>query len=157
MKTKARDFAVKAHGDQKYGEFPYSVHLDEVASIAKQYGETAEIVAYLHDVVEDTDVTAQEIEAIFGGLVARCVQILSDEPGETRKIRKAATYLKMSAVDGEECLALLVKSADRLANMRACIRSEDEGFAPEDEFIEFDAAVEYTVNSIELVLKKEIV
>lgn len=128
MTSKAREFAIKAHGEQKYGEFPYSVHLDEVATIAKPYGESAEIVAYLHDVIEDTSVTKNEIESIFGSLVARCVQILSDEPGDTRKIRKAATYKKMAEVGGEENLALLVKAADRLANMRACIRIKDEGF-----------------------------
>jgi len=128
MKNKAREFAINAHGDQKYGEFPYSVHLDEVAMIASDYGEQAEVVAFLHDVVEDTETTPEEIEAIFGSLVARCVSILSDEPGETRKIRKAATYRKMDKVTGEEELALLVKAADRLANMRACIRIQDLNF-----------------------------
>jgi (p)ppGpp synthase/HD superfamily hydrolase len=60
VNSKAREFAIKAHGEQKYGEFPYSVHLDEVATIAKPYGESAEIVAYLHDVIEDTSVTKKE-------------------------------------------------------------------------------------------------
>lgn len=128
MKLKAREFALAAHGDQRYGDFPYVVHLDEVADIARSYGETAEVLAYLHDVVEDTSVTAQEIEAGFGHFVSRCVQILSDEPGESRKVRKAATYRKMAAVDGDECLALLVKAADRLANMRACRRVGDDRF-----------------------------
>lgn len=126
MRSKARNFALDAHGDQKYGDLPYSVHLDEVANIVKPYGETAEMVAYLHDVVEDTNVTVKEIGAIFGDLISECVQILSDEPGETRKIRKSATYKKMAKVEGDQCLALLVKAADRLANMRACIRIEDE-------------------------------
>lgn len=132
MKNNAREFALKAHGDQKYGEFPYYVHLDEVAKIASQHsgdlGEKAEIVAYLHDVVEDTDVTPEQVENSFGSLVARCVSILSDEPGETRKIRKAATYKKMASVQGDEELALLVKAADRLANMRACVRSKNKDF-----------------------------
>ncbi|WP_444934620.1 HD domain-containing protein [Microbulbifer sp. JTAC008] len=128
MRNKARSFAIQAHGDQRYGSFPYSVHLDEVAKIASEYGEEAEVVAYLHDVIEDTDVTAKEIEDIFGELVSRCVCILSDEPGETRKIRKSATYQKMAKVSGSEELALLVKAADRLANMRACLRSGDKAF-----------------------------
>jgi len=128
MKNKARVFAVKAHGEQRYGEFPYSVHLDEVANIASEYGEQAEVVAFLHDVVEDTDIGVEEIRESFGSLVAACVSILSDEPGETRKIRKAATYKKMAMVEGDEELALLVKAADRLANMRACIRINDQEF-----------------------------
>ena len=128
MKEKARSYAIKAHGDQKYGEYPYSAHLDEVAKISAEYGVQAEVVAYLHDVVEDTDRTEEDVEREFGSLVARCVAILSDEPGETRKLRKAATYRKMALVQGEERLALLVKAADRLANMRACIRIRDENF-----------------------------
>jgi (p)ppGpp synthase/HD superfamily hydrolase len=128
VKNEARDFAIIAHGDQKYGEHPYSVHLDEVAHIASEYGELAEVVAFLHDVVEDTETTEEEIKDTFGPLVASCVSILSDEPGETRKIRKTATYKKMALVKGKEELALLVKAADRLANMRACIRIKDQGF-----------------------------
>jgi len=128
MRNEARAFAIKAHGDQMYGEFPYHVHLDEVAKIASNFGEKAEVVAFLHDVIEDTPVTEDEIDANFGSLVARCVSILSDEPGDTRKIRKAATYKKMAMVKGDEELALLVKAADRLANMRSCVRSKKTDF-----------------------------
>jgi guanosine-3',5'-bis(diphosphate) 3'-pyrophosphohydrolase len=125
MKIKARQFAIAAHGDQMYGTHPYSLHLDAVASIAKTYGEIAEAVAYLHDVVEDTEVTLQEVENNFGLLVAKCVAILTDEPGENRKERKAKTYAKMAEVSGEETLALLVKAADRLANLRASVSDKN--------------------------------
>lgn len=128
MIEEARTYAIRAHGDQRYGDYPYSVHLDEVAKICSQYQEQAQVIAYLHDVVEDTDRTEKEIEREFGSLVARCVSILSDEPGETRKERKAATYKKMALVQGEEALALLVKAADRLANLRASIHSQDKKF-----------------------------
>jgi (p)ppGpp synthase/HD superfamily hydrolase len=66
MKQKARTWAISQHGNQKYGEHPYSVHLDAVANIAKPFGELAEVVAYLHDVVEDTDVTIEQVSAEFG-------------------------------------------------------------------------------------------
>jgi (p)ppGpp synthase/HD superfamily hydrolase len=121
MRQKARELAISHHGDQQYGDHPYSVHLDAVAKIAQPFGEMAEVVAYLHDVVEDTDITVEQVSAQFGGLVAACVAILSDEPGLDRKESKAITYKKMSLVTGEEELALLVKTADRLANVRACI------------------------------------
>lgn len=124
----ARSFALAAHGDQKYGNLPYSFHLDEVASIARKYGETAEILAYLHDVIEDTDVTAVEIKDTFGSFTAKCVHVLSDEPGDTRKIRKSATYHKMAKIEGELVLALLVKAADRLANMRHATKTQDKNF-----------------------------
>ena len=123
MKITARQFAIAAHGAQKYGNQPYSVHLDSVAEIAKTFGETATIVAYLHDVVEDTAITLTEVEAQFGSLVAECVGILTDEPGSDRQQRKAKTYAKMAKVDGELELALIVKAADRLSNMRACIET----------------------------------
>ena len=121
MKERAREFAIKSHGNQKYGDHPYSIHLDAVAKIAGSYGEIAQTISYLHDVVEDTDVTVGEIESTFGSLVARSVAILTDEPGIDRKERKSKTYIKMANVSGETEIALIVKAADRLANMRACI------------------------------------
>ena len=128
MTISARRFAVKAHGNQTYGMLPYEVHLDAVASIAKPYGDIAEIVAFLHDVVEDTAITEADIAAEFGEFVADCVSILTDEPGDTRAERKVATYQKMAKVEGQLCLALLVKAADRLANMRASVNSSDKSY-----------------------------
>jgi (p)ppGpp synthase/HD superfamily hydrolase len=126
MKEQARNFAIVSHGDQKYGSHPYSVHLDAVAKIARPFGETAEIIAYLHDVVEDTEVTVEEVEAQFGKLVADSVAILTDESGENRKERKSKTYEKMAKVTGETEIALVVKAADRLANMRACVADKNQ-------------------------------
>ena len=121
MKEKARNFAINAHGSQMYGELHYSVHLDAVASLVKDHGETAEVIAYLHDVVEDTGVGLDVITREFGTFVSECVAIVTDEPGNTRKERKAKTYKKMAQVSGAVELALLVKAADRLANVRSCI------------------------------------
>jgi guanosine-3',5'-bis(diphosphate) 3'-pyrophosphohydrolase len=118
---KARLYAVAAHGNQQYGDRPYSFHLDAVAALAEPYGEDAVVVAYLHDTVEDTDVTLASIEAEFGSRVAACVSLLTDEPGANRKERKARTYAKLAQAKGETELALVVKVADRLANVRACI------------------------------------
>ncbi|MEK8030523.1 HD domain-containing protein [Ideonella sp. DXS29W] len=122
----ARAFAMAAHGDQRYGSHPYVVHLEAVAAIAAPFGETAQVVAYLHDTVEDTAVSLDEVHAQFGELVAGCVALLTDVPGETRQIRKAMTYAKLAAVDGELELALVVKVADRLANVRACVADAHE-------------------------------
>lgn len=126
LKTKAREFALKHHGEQKYGEHPYIVHLDAVAELVQGYGETAAVIAYLHDVVEDTDVTLSEISKKFGALIADCVAVLTDEPGKDRKERKERTYRKMAQVAGKTEIALVVKSADRLANMRACLADGKE-------------------------------
>jgi (p)ppGpp synthase/HD superfamily hydrolase len=121
MQQQARSFAIKAHAEQKYGDHPYSVHLDAVAALAAPYGEEAVVVAYLHDTAEDTDTTIAEIESSFGPKIAACVSLLTDEPGANRKERKAKTYAKLAGVRGPNELALVVKAADRLANVRACL------------------------------------
>lgn len=126
MRQTARSFAVAAHADQKYGDRPYSFHLDAVAAIAEPYGEEAVVIAYLHDTAEDTNTTIAEIESKFGSKVAACVALLTDEPGANRKERKAKTYAKLAAVRGQNELALLVKAADRLANVRACIEDRKQ-------------------------------
>ena len=121
----ARDFAIAAHGDQRYGVNPYSVHLDAVTEIVSPYGEDAQVIAYLHDVVEDTPVKIDVIREQFGDKIAACVSLLTDEPGVNRKERKARTNAKLQAVSTEMNLALVVKAADRLANLRASAESSD--------------------------------
>ncbi|WP_086932093.1 HD domain-containing protein [Agarilytica rhodophyticola] len=125
MITLAREFAIQRHGSQKYGEHPYINHLEAVADIATPYGDTAIIIAYLHDVVEDTDTSLEEIETRFGIFIANCVAILTDEPGDSRKERKAKTYKKMREVSGDLEMALIVKAADRLSNVRACVADKN--------------------------------
>lgn len=125
-RSQARSFALKHHGKQQYGSHPYIVHLDAVAELVQQYGKTAVVIAYLHDVVEDTPVSLGEIENAFGTLVADCVAILTDEPGKDRQERKKKTYRKMAQVAGTTEIALVVKAADRLANMRACVADKKE-------------------------------
>ncbi len=127
MHNAARLFAIAVHGDQKYGDDPYSKHLDAVATLAAPFGAQAITVAYLHDAVEDTSATLATIEAQFDAFIATCVGLLTDEPGATRKERKAKTYAKMASVTGPTELALIVKAADRLANVRACVAGARRG------------------------------
>ncbi len=117
--TVAREFALAAHGDQKYGTQPYAVHLDAVAGIAAAYGDEAQTIAYLHDVVEDTAVPLNAIREQFGERIATCVSLLTDGPGGDRKERKVRTNAKLKATSEEFQIALVVKAADRLANLRA--------------------------------------
>jgi (p)ppGpp synthase/HD superfamily hydrolase len=124
MKTEARAFAVAAHGDQKYGTAPYVVHLDQVATIVSGVdgGGPALAVAYLHDVLEDTDVTPDAVEESFGPFVRRCVEIVTDPPGNSRKERKRLLHERLKGVPESHALALIVKAADRLANVRTSAR-----------------------------------
>ena len=130
----ARDFAVRAHGDQKYGgDKPYVVHLDDVSGILREFGyddQEIQDAAFLHDVIEDTKVGFDEIEELFGTRVARMVKFCTDLPGyPNRRTRKAATYAKMrETLDGDALDwlwdAVRVKLADRIANIRACFRGD---------------------------------
>lgn len=99
--TKAREFAIQAHGDQMYGDKPYVSHLDDVVAVLDTHFKRAipELLAvgYLHDVLEDTSVTAGTLFEQFGPNVALAVQFCTDEPGPNRKTRKAATYARCRA------------------------------------------------------------
>lgn len=106
----ARAYALSMHGAQMYGPHPYSHHLDAVAATLAPYGLTAQVIGYLHDVVEDTGATIAEVPSRFGDEVAACVALLTDEPGANRKERKSKTYAKLAKVAGSEELALVVKS-----------------------------------------------
>lgn len=121
----AKEFAVRAHGDQKYGPFPYSYHLDKVAKKVLEFQSDGESLfvamklAYLHDVVEDTKVTLEDIEKEFGTFIRDCVDVLTDEPGPSRKVRKDLTIAKFKEVPkgDSRCIALFVKGCDRMANI----------------------------------------
>lgn len=143
MIEQAREFALIAHQGQMYGTKPYQIHLDAVVNIVKPYGEAAQVVAYLHDVVEDTPVTVARVGDIFGEFIATCVAIVTDEAGDNRRQRKDKTHQKMKSVSGELQLALIVKAADRLANMRASVAGKrDELIAMYvAEYLDFKVAV----------------
>lgn len=117
-----REWAAVRHGDQRYGTRPYLDHLDDVAELVRDRGSEAVTVAYLHDVVEDTGAGLDDIDAAFGPEIARWVGLVTDPEGENRRVRKARAYARMEACGPEDWTALHVKAADRLANVRACLR-----------------------------------
>lgn len=127
MIKKARQYAIDAHKQQMYGTKPYVYHLDKVVSHLKEYDEYISAMGYLHDVVEDTEISVEDIESEFGSLIAKGVALLSDEPGKTRYERKKKTYAKMALVseDSDEYGALIVKTADRLANLQECVATDN--------------------------------
>jgi (p)ppGpp synthase/HD superfamily hydrolase len=122
---KAREFAIRAHGDQKYGDKPYVYHLDAVANLVTEFGPVYQAAAYLHDILEDTKVTSDEIRKEFGDDITEAVILLTDEPGRNRKERKAKTNQKLAATDNK--VALVVKAADRLANMEESAKDPSSG------------------------------
>lgn len=112
---KARKFAIEKHGKQMYGDKPYIYHLDMVYQIAlnAQLDEDYQVAAYLHDILEDTNVTKEELESIFGKRVAQLVDSVTGY-GETRKEKKQCMLAKLN--DFPEGISL--KMADRYANMK---------------------------------------
>jgi len=139
----AREFAIKAHGKQMYGEKPYIAHLDAVAEILKRYGDNAITIGYLHDVLEDTETTKEDIAQEFGIFIAECVALITDEHGENRKERKAKTYKKLATIGAEYSIALVVKTADRLANVSSCYAEKNWSLLKmyQKESVEFKLAV----------------
>lgn len=115
---KARTFALTAHSDHLCGSMPYSYYLDQVAEIAEIYGETAVVVAYLHDIVERTTIKESDVLSIFGSEVSMLVGILADESGHTLAEIKLKNYIKMKNVSKDGDLALVIKAASRLTNVR---------------------------------------
>ena len=80
--AKAKEFAREAHSGQvrKYTGLPYTTHTEEVAQIVDNYNGSKEMIAaaLLHDTVEDTSVTIQDIEKEFGSGTAMLVKWLTD-------------------------------------------------------------------------------
>lgn len=117
----ARDFSIQAHGDQMYGRMPYSYHLDQVAHKLRELGhygwdvpEDAYVVAYLHDVLEDTKTTYGQVFDKFGETVAKAVAKLSKN--------HCGGHIYILEVKSNP-LAKIVKIADTMCNLQASIAS----------------------------------
>lgn len=122
----AQEFAKIRHGEQKYGDQPYSVHLNNVAKIAEPYGIEAMVVAQLHDVIEDTNTSFEELADRFGFTIADAVNYVTDVKLEDRAKRKLEINHRLAGLDIQEeaaRLALIVKVCDRLANVRSSSQS----------------------------------
>jgi (p)ppGpp synthase/HD superfamily hydrolase len=135
MEKEALEFARKAHEGQqrKYTNEPYIEHPQRVANIVSTVPHTEEMIcaAYLHDVVEDTPVSHEDIEKRFGKKVARLVHELTDEymkedyPDLNRKERKKRETTRQAEMSPE---AKTIKLADVIDNTRDIIK-HDKGFA----------------------------
>mgnify|MGYP000309348014 FL=1 len=120
----AFDLAVNAHKDmrRKSGE-PYIYHPIAVAHIAAKeigLGTTSIICALLHDVVEDTDYTLDDIEKIFGKKVSQIIDGLTkiQDVFDKNVSLQAENFKKMLLTLSDDVRVILIKLADRLHNMR---------------------------------------
>jgi (p)ppGpp synthase/HD superfamily hydrolase len=140
---RALAFALEKHAGQtrKGRDIPYASHPVRVAGLVLEHGGDAAqmAIALLHDVIEDCGVSESELEARFGGEVARAVRALSDvlegdtpdrkAPWRERKTRFVARLAEV------EARARLVAACDKLDNLSAIVADlETEGLATLERF-----------------------
>jgi len=123
--TKAFNFANQAHkGIKRRSGEPYIMHPLAVAQIVCTeigLGSTSICAALLHDVVEDTDYTVEDIENIFGPKIAQIVDGLTKISGGIfgdRASAQAENFKKLLLTMSDDIRVILIKIADRLHNMR---------------------------------------
>jgi len=123
--TKAFNFAKAAHkGIKRRSGEPYIMHPLAVARIVVReigLGSTSICSALLHDVVEDTDYTVEDIENLFGPKIAQIVDGLTKISGGVfaeKASEQAENFRKLLITMSEDIRVILIKIADRLHNMR---------------------------------------
>lgn len=123
--TKAFNFARQAHkGVRRHSGEPYIMHPLAVARIVCKeigLGSTSICSALLHDVVEDTDYTVEDIRNLFGDKIADIVDGLTKISGGvfgTHASQQAENFKKLLLTMSEDIRVILIKIADRLHNMR---------------------------------------
>lgn len=120
---KASQFALAAHGDQRYGRKPYHAHLLDVVQALKRFVEWEDLTqplvdaAWLHDVVEDTDVPLARISDEFGARTAELVDAVTKDVAGPRAVVWPPVAAKIRATPQ----AILIKLADRIANLEQCV------------------------------------
>ncbi|MDO4267219.1 MAG: HD domain-containing protein [Eubacteriales bacterium] len=123
MIRKAAAFAAKAHAGavRKGTGIPYIYHPMEVALIVAQITDDEELIAaaYLHDVLEDTDVTEEELESAFGTRILSLVAAETEDKSLSWRERKQATIDHLRMAGREEKILVL---GDKLSNMRSTAR-----------------------------------
>lgn len=115
-KERAILVAEAAHGNQRYGIYPYIYHLKKVAEIAEEFGfdDVIIVACILHDTLEDCALSYSDIQKAFGTEVAEIVYCVTDELGRNRDERHEKTYPKIK----NNWKAVAVKVCDRIANFR---------------------------------------
>lgn len=117
-------FAEQCHGDQRrVSGIPYILHPTSVSCIVAELGMDTDTIcgALLHDVVEDTQATLEEVGRKFGGDVAKLIDgvtKISKIPYSSREQQQAENIRKMLIAMADDIRVIIIKLADRLHNMR---------------------------------------
>ncbi len=130
---KAREFSYNKHNVpqecKRYGNAPYSVHLENVVEIGKKYinyikeEDREDVICSLfcHDLIEDSPVTPKMIRKVFNERISQIVFAVTNERGFDRKEINFLTYPKI----WKDELAIFVKLCDRISNTKT---SKDTGY-----------------------------
>lgn len=126
----AKQLALEYHGDQRYGDRLYEFHLNDVIQVLNENAISSSnefyidlhVIAWLHDVLEDTNIDPKIISNQFGAHVLTAVQALSDGEGKNRTEKKAAMMKNLVLNQS----AMIVKLADRISNVRISIQDANE-------------------------------
>ena len=141
---RALDFAARKHRDQRRKDVdasPYINHpialADVLANEADIHEEDVLIAAILHDTLEDTATTEDELRDAFGPAIATVVAEVSDDKLLSKGERKRLQIINAGRLSRE---AKLVKLADKICNLRDISRSPPKGWHPERQRAYFDWA-----------------
>lgn len=123
---KARELAFAYHKNQRYGNYPYSKHLEAVVKVAQFFSymipeeDQDDIIcaSYLHDILEDTLCTHDEILRALNPRILLLVKLLTKNGSDPE------SYFNQVALDD---LAIFVKLCDRYSNVLACVQDGNLG------------------------------
>jgi len=151
LSMQAASIAQDKHARQyrKFDKEPYFKHPSRVADILRQYTKDEEIIAagYLHDTLEDTKTSFDELETVFGKRVANLVFELTSVKKEQVKLGKAEYLLKKMQKMSES--ALFIKLADRLDNV------DDFSKAPDKFRLKYIKETNYILDNLNRRLSKD--
>jgi len=149
-KDRALMVAELVHKGQTYDIYPYAYHVKRVAEIAEILGFDEEIVigCILHDVLEDTHLSFNDIKKAFGKNIAEIVFCVTDELGRNRTEKHAKTYPKIRG----NWKATAVKICDRIANtIQSKEYNKDKFLMYKNEYAEFRNAIQCTEHPIDVL------
>lgn len=123
---RAKELAIERHGGEvrpNLGREPKINHIEEVARLVRESGgsESEEASAWLHDIVEDTDTTIEEILELFGKEIAELVDGLTDPPEFSAMplaLRKSQQAQRLSLKSDE---VKRIKLCDQISNVRSVV------------------------------------
>src|SRR5690554_1518026 len=133
LEKKAREFAEHHHAAvgqvRKYTEDPYIVHPEAVASLVRSVPHILEMLAaaWLHDTVEDTEATLDEVERLFGHEVAQLVEMLTDVSKLSDGNRRVRKKKDLEHTAQASAAAKTIKLADLIDNSHSILEL-DPGF-----------------------------